>query len=136
MKTVRDACKLQPNALNVLVSDQIEQLDVLINNEGDGTEFFARTFITQGMKSLFNEGIARLAGASNTHVFHLKQAMGGGKTHSLVAFGLLAKQPELRKSICSDTLYASSFNVADIAVFYGRNQSQSYFWGVVGWDRF
>lgn len=131
MKTVRDACKLQPNALNIMVSDQIEQLDELINNQGDGIEFFARTHITHGMRSLFNEGIARLAGASNTHVFHLKQAMGGGKTHSLVAFGLLAKNPELRKKICQDTLYASAFDTAKIAVFYGRNQPSSYFWGEI-----
>jgi len=34
MKTVRDACQLQPNALSVKLSDQIEQLDELISAEG------------------------------------------------------------------------------------------------------
>jgi hypothetical protein len=29
MKTVRDACLLQPNALSIKLSDQIEQLDEL-----------------------------------------------------------------------------------------------------------
>ena len=39
MKTVRDACVLQPNALSIRLSDQIEQLDELITIEGDGTAF-------------------------------------------------------------------------------------------------
>src|SRR2546423_8340785 len=91
MQTVRDACQLQPNALSIKLSDQIEQLDELIHAEGDGNAFFEKTFITQGMQDLVTEGIARLAGVSTQAIFHLKQAMGGGKTHLLVGFGLLAK---------------------------------------------
>ena len=34
MKTVRDACVLEPNALSITVSDQIEQLDELIHGRG------------------------------------------------------------------------------------------------------
>src|SRR3990172_280449 len=62
MQTVRDACQLQPNALSIKLSDQIEQLDELIAGEGDGSEFFEKTHITQGMQDLISEGIARLAG--------------------------------------------------------------------------
>jgi len=65
MKTVRDACQLQPNALSIKLSDQIEQLDELINAEGDGTEVFEKTYITQGMPDLISEGTARLAGVSS-----------------------------------------------------------------------
>jgi hypothetical protein len=64
MKTVRDACELQPNALSIKLSDQIEQLDELITAEGDGSAFFGRTSITQGMQDLVTEGTARLAGVS------------------------------------------------------------------------
>ena len=46
MKTVRDACQLQPNALSIKLSDQIEQLDELIGEEGDGASFLERTYIT------------------------------------------------------------------------------------------
>ena len=52
MKTVRDACQLQPNALSVKLSDQIEQLDELITAEGDGAAFFEKTHITLGMRDL------------------------------------------------------------------------------------
>ena len=64
MQTVCDACQLQPNALSVKLSDQIEQLDELITAEGDGTQFFEKTYITQGMQDLISEGMARLAGVS------------------------------------------------------------------------
>ena len=112
MKTVRDACKLQPNALSIKLSDQIEQLDELIHAEGDGTAFFEKTFITQGMQDLVTEGIARLSGASTQAIFHLKQAMGGGKTHLLVGFGLLAKHPALRKKHCGSDASSQMFGTA------------------------
>jgi hypothetical protein len=131
MKTVRDACHLQSNALEIKLSDQIEQLDQLISTERDGAEFFAKTFITQGMHDLIAEGIARLAGASSQAVFHLKQAMGGGKTHLLVGFGLLAKHPSLRAKYCGGMAHTNAFTTASIAAFNGRNSPDHFFWGEI-----
>ena len=131
MKTVRDVCELQPNALSIKLSDQVEQLDELIGGEGGGAAFFERTHITQGMQDLISEGIARLAGASSQAVFHLKQAMGGGKTHSLVGFGLLAKHPALRKEYCTGLSHADAFEGAAIAAFNGRNNPDHFFWGEI-----
>jgi len=131
MKTVRDACQLQPNALSIKLSDQIEQLDELISTEGDGKAFFDKTFITQGMQDLVSEGIARLAGASAQAIFHLKQAMGGGKTHLLVGFGLLARHQALRKTYCAGMAHSTDFGSAKIAAFNGRNNPAHYFWGEI-----
>jgi hypothetical protein len=131
MKTVRDACQLQSNALSIKLSDQIEQLDELIQLEGEGEGFFAKTHITQGMQDLIAEGTARLAGNSSQAVFHLKQAMGGGKTHVLVAFGLLAKNPGLRKTYCAGVAHSDAFETADIAAFNGRNNPDHFFWGEI-----
>lgn len=131
MRTVRDACQLHPNALSVKLSDQIEQLDELITGAGDGNEFFERTHITQGMQDLITEGISRLAGFSSQAVFHLKQAMGGGKTHLLVGFGLLARYPELRMKYCGGSLQATAFQSAAIAAFNGRNNPDHFFWGEI-----
>jgi len=131
MKTVRDACRLQENALSIKLSDQVEQLDELINIEGDGTAFFERTHVTQGMRDLISEGIARLAGASSQAVFHLKQAMGGGKTHLLIGFGLLAKHESLRRRHCGDMLHATAFDAADTVAFNGRNNPDHFFWGEI-----
>src|SRR6476469_4163783 len=110
MKTVRDACVLQPNALSIKLSDQIEQLDELITAEGNGTDFFEKTAITAGMKDLITEGLARLAGESSQALFHLKQAMGGGKTHLLVGFGLLARYPDLRRTYAAGVSGADKFD--------------------------
>ena len=54
MRTVRDACQLQPNALSIKLSDQIEQLDELITAQGDGGQFFEKTYITRGMHDIFH----------------------------------------------------------------------------------
>lgn len=83
------------------------------------------------MQDLITEGIARLAGASSQAVFHLKQAMGGGKTHLLVGFGLLARHADLRKSYCAGMPHASSFKGASIAAFNGRNTPDHFFWGEI-----
>jgi len=131
MKTVRDACVVQDNALSIKLSDQIEQLDELISAEGDGSAFFEKTHITQGMKDLIVEGIARLSGNSSQAIFHLKQAMGGGKTHLLVGFGLLAKHPQLRTKHCAGMPHANAFEKADIAAFNGRNNPDNFFWGEI-----
>lgn len=130
MKTIRSACKLQPKALEINVGDQIEQLDQIINDT-NGHEYFNKTFITDGMKTLLSKGIARLAGKSNDTVFHLKQAMGGGKTHLMVGFGLLAKDSILREDLIGTIPYQSEFGTAKIAAFNGRNNPHTYLWGEI-----
>ena len=128
MKTIHNACQLQPNALEINVGDQIEKLDQIITDT-DGQEYFAKTFITDGMKTLLTKGMARLAGKSNDSVFHLKQAMGGGKTHLMVGFGLLAQNASLRSSQIGAMPYQSDFTAANVAAFNGRNNPHTYFWG-------
>ncbi|NJD03475.1 MAG: DUF499 domain-containing protein [Ruminiclostridium sp.] len=128
-QTVKDACMLQDNALEIYVSDQIELLEDLINSEGDGNTFFEKTHITNGMRTLITEGIARLAGKSSQSIFHLKQAMGGGKTHLLIGFGLLARLPELRKKVCAEISYIDGFESAKVVAFNGRNNPVHFFWG-------
>ncbi len=77
------------------------------------------------------EGMARLAGKSTQALFHLKQAMGGGKTHLLVGFGLLARHPELRRTYISHISHYGAFNTAKVAAFNGRNTPNQYFWGLI-----
>ncbi|MEE4359789.1 MAG: anti-phage-associated DUF499 domain-containing protein [Desulfococcaceae bacterium] len=130
MKTVRNACRLQPNALEINVGDQIEQLDRIIKDT-DGSRYFGETFITEGMKVLLTKGMARLAGKSNDTVFHLKQAMGGGKTHLMVGFGLLAKDAALRNRKIAGIPHQGGFSTARTAAFNGRNNPPTYLWGEI-----
>ena len=130
MRTVKSGCQLQPGALEINVGDQIEKLDQIIHDT-NGQEYFRKTFITEGMQVLLTKGVARLAGKSNDSIFHLKQAMGGGKTHLMVGFGLLAKDPVLRGSQIGTMPYQADFKVARIAAFNGRNHPRTYFWGEI-----
>lgn len=130
MKAVKEACILQKGAMEITVGDQIEELDQIIKNT-DGDSYFEKTFVTDGMKTLLCKGIARLAGRSNDAVFHLKQAMGGGKTHLMVCFGLLAKDKELRSKKIPLVPHCQEFDSAIVAAFNGRNHPKSYFWGEI-----
>ncbi len=115
------------------MTEAIENLSDLISGEGDGSEFFARNYVTQGMDTLFREGLLRLAGRSDQAAFELAQAMGGGKTHLMVALGLLAKHPHLRPALLSAELAARlDFGPARIAAFNGRNDPDHYIWGEIG----
>jgi predicted AAA+ superfamily ATPase len=49
------------------------------------TEFYRRTFITEGLRQLLSRGLARLAGQGGDPVVELQTNFGGGKTHSMLA---------------------------------------------------
>ena len=49
------------------------------------TEFFRRTFITEGLKGLLTGALVRLAGKGGSPVVELQTNFGGGKTHSMMS---------------------------------------------------
>lgn len=51
----------------------------------DPVEFFARTYVTQGMKELLVQALRRVCNLDGEPVIQLKTAFGGGKTHSMLA---------------------------------------------------
>ena len=56
----------------------------------DPRAFFARTFLTEGLRSLLVGAVRRLAGRGGDPVIELQTNFGGGKTHSLIALYHLA----------------------------------------------
>jgi len=132
IKTVRQACQFNPVIQNYRMSQGIENLSDLISDEGDGRSFFARNYVTSGMEQLFREGMLRLSGKSDQAVFELTQAMGGGKTHLMIALGLLAKHSHLRPDFLPNELNDRvDFGNAKIAAFNGRNNPDNYIWGEI-----
>lgn len=132
IKTVKQACRFNPVIQDYRMSQGIENLADLIKDEGDGRDFFARNFVTHGMEQLFREGMLRLSGKSDQAVFELTQAMGGGKTHMMIALGLLARHPHLRPEILpADLSGRIDFGQARIAAFNGRNNPDNYIWGEI-----
>lgn len=51
----------------------------------DPVEFFARTYVTEGMTGLLVQSLRRVCGKDGEPVIQLKTAFGGGKTHSMLA---------------------------------------------------
>src|SRR5213079_332564 len=49
------------------------------------TEFFRRTFITEGLRRLLSQAVLRLTGQGGDPVVELQTNFGGGKTHSMLA---------------------------------------------------
>lgn len=53
---------------------------------GDPVEFFARTYLTEGLRDLLSRALRRLSGDANASpVVNLQTNFGGGKTHSMLA---------------------------------------------------
>lgn len=130
IKTVKQACRFNPVIKDYRMSQGIENLADLITDQGDGRDFFTRNFVTNGMEQLFREGLLRLSGKSDQAVFELTQAMGGGKTHMMVALGLLARHQHLRAEVLADDLSSRiDFGQARIAAFNGRHNPDNYIWG-------
>lgn len=104
IKTVKQACRFNSVIADYRMNQGIEHLADLISDQGDGCAFFSRNYVTHGMEPLFREGMLRLSGKSDQAVFELTQAMGGGKTHMMIALGLLARHPHLRPEVLSTDL--------------------------------
>lgn len=51
----------------------------------DPVEFFARTYVTEGMTGLLEQALRRVCNKDGEPVIQLKTAFGGGKTHSMLA---------------------------------------------------
>ena len=132
LKTVKQACKFNPIIDDYRMSQGIENLNDLIKDEGDGREFFERTYITGGMETLLRQGLLRLSGKSDQAVFHLNQNLGGGKTHLLVSLGLMARHPHLRSEFLPADLVAQ-LDLQDVAIaaFNGRNNPDNFVWGEI-----
>ena len=96
MRTVGELCKLRDSVFSDSTVDDALNLSDLLEDRIDPVKFFDENFKTKGMEILFDTAFRRFAGKSETGIIKLTQAMGGGKTHNMLALALLARHPELR----------------------------------------
>jgi predicted AAA+ superfamily ATPase len=64
---------------------------------GDPVEFFRRTYLTRGLRTLLVQTMRRMNGAGGDPVVDLMTTFGGGKTHSLLAVYHLCGGTEITK---------------------------------------
>ena len=135
MKTLKQLCTPRQSVFDRSRRDVVLDLTDLIDREGhiDPHEFFEENYFTDGMKRLLREAFRRFERQSAQGVFVLSQAMGGGKTHNMIALGLLAKYPELRCSAMDDIYKVSeALEKVRVVAFTGRESDAPFgIWGAI-----
>lgn len=131
LQTVRDVCKFKADAVDFALTSQIEDLtDLAGHSESDARAFFEKTYVTEGMATLLRMALQRLAGQNDQAAFELRQAMGGGKTHSMLAAGYLAAHPQVAAELHPTLVAGFTPKTANVVVVSGRNIPHDIFlWG-------
>jgi hypothetical protein len=129
ISTVKQLCTPNGVVTSESLVEQVAQIEDLASGKVDGREFFRRNHFTAGLELLVRRGFERLAGKSDDGAFYLTQAMGGGKTHSLIAFGLLASDPGLRREIVPRLTAGNDFAAAKVVIFNGHQNPDRLLWG-------
>jgi len=131
MKSLYELCVPRED---VFVDDQVnDALDLadLKNGKIDADRFFEETYVTDGMKELIDNAFQRFSGIGSTGLVRLRQAMGGGKTHNMIALGLLAQYPELRSNMPKDIIHGFNKKIKVVS-YTGRESDIQYgIWGEI-----
>ncbi|MGH8501569.1 MAG: DUF499 domain-containing protein [Gammaproteobacteria bacterium] len=132
MSPLQQACTPRHTVFDKTRRDTVLDLGDLVEERIDADGFFVENHITEGMKILLTEGFRRLEGKSTQGVFKLTQAMGGGKTHNLLAFGLLAKNPGWRRKVMGEFYKPADIGEVRVVAFSGRESDAPYgLWGAI-----
>src|SRR5262245_42390969 len=132
MKTLKAVCRPRPSVFDLSKRDTVLDITDLIDRKINAAEFFAENHITEGMHTLLVEGFRRLEGKSAQGVFKPTQAMGGGKTHSMLALGLLAGNPELRDPVMGQIYRPEGLGQVRVVGFSGRESDAPLgIWGAI-----
>src|SRR3972149_5650838 len=132
MKTLADLCKPRASVFDKARLDTVYNLDDLSSIQPD--EFLSENYVTEGMRILLTEAFNRLEGrtTSASGTFLLSQSMGGGKTHNLIALGLLAKDPNDRKKIMAEFYKPGDLGAVSVVGFSGRKTITPFgIWGEI-----
>jgi hypothetical protein len=122
MKTIKQLCEPRESAFEADRRATVLNLDSLLKEKVDAGAFFEENYFTNGMLMLVERALRHLGGSgAGSSAFVLSQAMGGGKTHSMIALGLLARDANLRKKILKDKNPAPNLGNCKVIGFNGRS---------------
>jgi hypothetical protein len=132
MQTLIEALTPRASVFDRSKTDTVAKLTDIASIDADA--FFSENFITEAMRTLLPEAFKRLEqreGAAG--IFHLTQSMGGGKTHSLVALGLLAKNQSLRRQVLTACGYEPGpLGKVRVVSFSGQSEpTPNGLWGLI-----
>ena len=132
MKTVQDLCTPRQSIFKDDSCDVVLDITNLLDGSIDADKFFSENFQTQGMKMLLRHAFDRFAGKSDTGLVKLTQAMGGGKTHNMLALALLARDPALRRKVLGPDRERDKIGAVKVVAFTGRESNYPFgVWGAL-----
>ncbi len=132
LPSLKDLCTPRKSVFDKARHDVVLDLSDLIAGSIKAADFFEENFVTDGMKTLLNEAFRRFSGESEQSVFVLSQAMGGGKTHNMIALGLLAAHPEIRKKVSPEIGKYEKLGTVRVVGFSGRQSDEPLgIWGSI-----
>jgi hypothetical protein len=131
--SIHALCKPRPSVFAADRRATVLSLDTFLKGQVNGPEFFDENFFTIGMTTLVDRAFRHLGGSgAGSSVFLLSQAMGGGKTHSMIALGLLARDPKLRKKVLGEQDPAPKLGPCRVVGFNGRStDAPGGIWGAI-----
>ncbi len=131
--SLQSHCTPRPSVFAADRRATVLSLDTFLNGQVNGAEFFDENYFTTGMLTLVDRAFRHLSGnGSGSSVFLLSQAMGGGKTHSMIGMGLLARDPELRHKVLGSSDPAPKLGKCQVVGFNGRNtDAAGGIWGSI-----
>ena len=131
MKTLYDVCKPRESVFDESKRDDTLDLSNLLDDSIDGEEFFKETYITEGMNLLFDTAFKRFEGKSASGIIKLTQAMGGGKTHNMLALGVLAKSKKVREEVLNGKFKNFDKDI-NVVAYTGRESDLKFgIWGEI-----
>lgn len=99
-------------------------------SETEAAEFLDSNVLTSGMQELVGQSFDRLNGGASRGIFKLSESMGGGKTQSMIVAGLLARFPDLAKSLPFDKQPASV--APDHVIAFSGRSTDEIVWVSIG----
>ncbi len=132
MQSIESLCKVRDSIFDRNRRDVVLDISDVVESKIDPYDFFEENYLTEGMKSLFKQVFRRFANESDSSIFKLTQAMGGGKTHCMIGLALLAKYPEIREKVMGESFAKNVLGPINVVVFNGRESDAPYgIWGSI-----
>lgn len=94
----------------------------------DPQQFFETTYVTSGMSAFLRAVFDRFTRKGGNPVLCLSQSMGGGKTHNLLAAGLLARYPSIKHKLESRELADLSVPEGIRVLAFSGREHNTAFW--------
>lgn len=132
MKTLYELCKPRQSVFDETKREDVLNLSDLVEGRISPAAFFEENYLTSGMNVLFETAFKRFIKEGSTGVIKLTQAMGGGKTHNMLALGLLVNNPEYREKVIDNSAKYKSLGKVRVVAFSGRESDAPLgIWGSI-----